>query len=76
MQIINVPSINDTVLDKIVNERLDWVEKRKGTEPLGTFEGSRRRNRRNCREALGSGGRGMRFIMAGKTASPSKGMIR
>ena len=31
MQIINVPSIKDTVLDKIVSERLDWVEKRKGT---------------------------------------------
>lgn len=76
MQIINVPSINDTVLDKIVNERLDWVEKRKGTEPLGTFEGSLRRNSRNFREALRSGGRGMRFIMECKKASPSKGMIR
>ena len=76
MQIINVPSINDTVIDKIVNERLDWVEKRKGTEPLGTFEGSLRRNSRNFREALRSGGRGMRFIMECKKASPSKGMIR
>ena len=76
MQIINVPSIKDTVLDKIVNERLDWVEKRKGTEPLGTFEGSLRRNSRNFREALRSEGRGMRFIMECKKASPSKGMIR
>lgn len=56
MQIINVPSIKDTVLDKIVSERLDWVEKRKGTEPLGTFEGSLRRNSRNFREALRSEG--------------------
>ena len=76
MHIINTPSIEGTVLDRIVSERLEWVEKRKGTEPLGTFEGSLRRNSRNFREALRSGGRGMRFIMECKKASPSKGMIR
>lgn len=64
------------MLDRIVSERLEWVEKRKGTEPLGTFEMSLRRNSRNFREALRSEGRGMRFIMECKKASPSKGMIR
>ena len=67
-------SIKGTVLEKIVQDKVVWIEARKAQQPLETFQNDLQPAGRCFYEAL----RGSRtvFILECKKASPSKGLIR
>lgn len=71
---LNLESIKQNILGKIVNAKLDWVAERKQTEPLEGFQASLTPSDRDFTAALSSGRTG--FILECKKASPSKGLIR
>jgi len=63
-----------TILDKIVQDKAQWVEARKAQQPLATFQDAVQPAGRNFYHAL-QGARTV-FILECKKASPSKGLIR
>lgn len=71
---INYDSINQTVLGKIVADKLEWIAARKVSQPLASFEAALTPSDRSFYDAL----RQHRtvFILECKKASPSKGLIR
>lgn len=71
---LNMASINQTILGKIVAAKQEWVAARKEAQPLASFQGSLTRSDRDFEGQLRAGG--TRFILECKKASPSKGLIR
>lgn len=67
---INLESINQTVLGKIIADKQLWVEARKSTQPLADFIDTLTPSDRDFTGAL-SGRTG--FILECKKASPSRG---
>ncbi|MEZ3500513.1 bifunctional indole-3-glycerol-phosphate synthase TrpC/phosphoribosylanthranilate isomerase TrpF [Pantoea sp. KPR_PJ] len=63
-----------TILDKIVQDKAQWVEARKAQQPLATFQDQVQPAGRSFYHAL-QGARTV-FILECKKASPSKGLIR
>ncbi len=63
-----------TILDKIVQDKAQWVEAHKAQQPLATFQDAVQPAGRNFYHAL-QGARTV-FILECKKASPSKGLIR
>lgn len=63
-----------TILDKIVQDKAQWIEARKAQQPLATFQAAVQPAGRNFYHAL-QGARTV-FILECKKASPSKGLIR
>lgn len=63
-----------TILEKIVQDKAQWVEARKAQQPLATFQDAVQPAGRNFYHAL-QGARTV-FILECKKASPSKGLIR
>ncbi|RPE03186.1 bifunctional indole-3-glycerol-phosphate synthase TrpC/phosphoribosylanthranilate isomerase TrpF [Candidatus Pantoea deserta] len=63
-----------TILEKIVQDKAQWVEARKAQQPLTTFQDAVQPAGRNFYHAL-QGARTV-FILECKKASPSKGLIR
>ncbi|GAA3534527.1 bifunctional indole-3-glycerol-phosphate synthase TrpC/phosphoribosylanthranilate isomerase TrpF [Zobellella aerophila] len=63
-----------TVLGKIVADKKTWVEARKQSQPLASFEASLVPSDRHFEAALAAGKPA--FILECKKASPSKGLIR
>ncbi|OXY81918.1 bifunctional indole-3-glycerol-phosphate synthase TrpC/phosphoribosylanthranilate isomerase TrpF [Oceanimonas doudoroffii] len=64
----------NTVLGKIVADKKIWVEERKQSQPLASFEAGLTPSDRPFAEALAAGKPA--FILECKKASPSKGLIR
>lgn len=64
----------NTVLGKIVADKKIWVEARKQSQPLASFEAGLTPSDRPFAEALAAGKPA--FILECKKASPSKGLIR
>ena len=71
---LNHESINQTVLGKIVADKLVWVEKRKQQQPLESFAQDLKPSDRDFTAALDQPQ--AVFILECKKASPSKGLIR
>lgn len=71
---LNMASISQTILGKIVAAKQEWVAARKLAQPLETFQGTLVASDRDFEGALRSGS--TRFILECKKASPSKGLIR
>ncbi|OQP34729.1 bifunctional indole-3-glycerol-phosphate synthase TrpC/phosphoribosylanthranilate isomerase TrpF [Pantoea latae] len=63
-----------TILEKIVQDKAQWVEARKAQQPLATFQDALQPAGRSFYHAL-QGARTV-FILECKKASPSKGLIR
>lgn len=63
-----------TVLDKIVADKIKWVEQRKSGQPLESFKDKLSLSERSFIEALSQ--TDTQFILECKKASPSKGQIR
>lgn len=63
-----------TILEKIVQDKAQWVEARKAQQPLASFQNDVQPASRNFYDAL-QGARTV-FILECKKASPSKGLIR
>lgn len=63
-----------TILEKIVQDKAQWIEARKAQQPLTTFQDSVQQATRHFYDAL-QGAR-TAFILECKKASPSKGLIR
>lgn len=63
-----------TILEKIVQDKAQWVEARKAQQPLATFQDAVQPAARSFYHAL-QGARTV-FILECKKASPSKGLIR
>lgn len=71
---LNDTSLQDTILGKIVDDKLEWVKKRKQAQPLITFKDQLVDSDRHFYEALDQDN--SVFILECKKASPSKGLIR
>ncbi|MDU5192493.1 MAG: bifunctional indole-3-glycerol-phosphate synthase TrpC/phosphoribosylanthranilate isomerase TrpF, partial [Mixta calida] len=66
--------MQETVLNHIVRDKALWIEKRKQTQPLSSFQQQLTPSSRSFYDAL-QGAR-TAFILECKKASPSKGVIR
>ncbi len=71
---LNMASISQTILGKIVAAKQEWVAARKLAQPLESFQGALIPSDRDFVGALKAGS--TRFILECKKASPSKGLIR
>ncbi|MFQ2332263.1 bifunctional indole-3-glycerol-phosphate synthase TrpC/phosphoribosylanthranilate isomerase TrpF [Aeromonas dhakensis] len=71
---LNMASINQTILGKIVAAKQEWVAARKLAQPLESFQSALTPSDRDFVGALKAGS--TRFILECKKASPSKGLIR
>lgn len=71
---LNMASINQTILGKIVAAKQAWVAARKQAQPLASFQAALTPSDRDFEGQLRAGG--TRFILECKKASPSKGLIR
>ncbi|HEH9397106.1 TPA: bifunctional indole-3-glycerol-phosphate synthase TrpC/phosphoribosylanthranilate isomerase TrpF [Aeromonas salmonicida] len=71
---LNMASINQTILGKIVAAKQEWVATRKLAQPLESFQSTLTPSDRDFVGALKAGS--TRFILECKKASPSKGLIR
>lgn len=71
---LNMASINQTILGKIVAAKQSWIAARKEAQPLESFQAGLTPSDRDFEGALRAGG--TRFILECKKASPSKGLIR
>ncbi len=71
---INLESINQTVLGKIIADKQLWVDARKEAQPLASFIDQLTPSDRDFTAALATERTG--FILECKKASPSKGLIR
>ncbi|BEE08563.1 bifunctional indole-3-glycerol-phosphate synthase TrpC/phosphoribosylanthranilate isomerase TrpF [Aeromonas dhakensis] len=71
---LNMASISQTILGKIVAAKQEWVAARKLTQPLESFQSALTPSDRDFVGALKAGS--TRFILECKKASPSKGLIR
>ncbi len=71
---INLESINQTVLGKIIADKQLWVDARKEAQPLASFINQLTPSDRDFTGALSTERTG--FILECKKASPSKGLIR
>jgi indole-3-glycerol phosphate synthase/phosphoribosylanthranilate isomerase len=71
---LNMASINQTILGKIVAAKQAWVAARKQAQPLDSFQSELTPSDRDFVGALKAGS--TRFILECKKASPSKGLIR
>ena len=71
---LNMASINQTILGKIVAAKQAWVAARKLAQPLESFQSELVPSDRDFVGALKAGS--TRFILECKKASPSKGLIR
>ena len=71
---LNDQSLQDTILGKIVDDKLIWIEARKKVQPLLSFKDQITDSDRHFYRALDS--EKSVFILECKKASPSKGLIR
>lgn len=71
---LNMPSISQTILGKIVAAKQEWVAARKLAQALESFQSALTPSDRDFVGALKAGS--TRFILECKKASPSKGLIR
>ncbi|WP_160062825.1 bifunctional indole-3-glycerol-phosphate synthase TrpC/phosphoribosylanthranilate isomerase TrpF [Psychromonas sp. L1A2] len=71
---LNDQSLQDTILGKIVDDKLLWVEERKQQQPLIKFKDELVESDRHFYQALDQDK--SVFILECKKASPSKGLIR
>ena len=71
---LNDQSLQDTILGKIVDDKLIWVEERKQQQPLIKFKDDLVESDRHFYQALDQ--EQSVFILECKKASPSKGLIR
>ncbi|MEL3919724.1 bifunctional indole-3-glycerol-phosphate synthase TrpC/phosphoribosylanthranilate isomerase TrpF [Aeromonas enteropelogenes] len=71
---LNMASISQTILGKIVAAKQEWVAARKLAQPLASFQSALIPSDRDFVGALKAGS--TRFILECKKASPSKGLIR
>lgn len=71
---LNDKSLEDTILGKIVADKVDWVKARQQIEPLISFKDKITESDRYFYEALDKPE--TVFILECKKASPSKGLIR
>lgn len=71
---LNDESLQDTILGKIVDDKVEWVKARKQQQPLISFKDQLTESRRHFYEALDQPE--SVFILECKKASPSKGLIR
>ncbi|MEL0658303.1 bifunctional indole-3-glycerol-phosphate synthase TrpC/phosphoribosylanthranilate isomerase TrpF [Psychromonas arctica] len=71
---LNDQSLQDTILGKIVDDKLLWVEERKQQQPLIKFKDEIVESDRHFYQALDQDK--SVFILECKKASPSKGLIR
>ncbi|MFM5060981.1 bifunctional indole-3-glycerol-phosphate synthase TrpC/phosphoribosylanthranilate isomerase TrpF [Aeromonas veronii] len=71
---LNMASISQTILGKIVAAKQAWIAARKLAQPLETFQSTLTPSDRDFVGALKAGS--TRFILECKKASPSKGLIR
>ena len=71
---LNDKSLQDTILGKIVDDKLIWVEERKKQQPLIKFKDQLIDSDRHFYQALDQ--EHSVFILECKKASPSKGLIR
>ncbi|MEV3836612.1 bifunctional indole-3-glycerol-phosphate synthase TrpC/phosphoribosylanthranilate isomerase TrpF [Aeromonas dhakensis] len=71
---LNMASISQTILGKIVAAKQEWVATRKLAQPLASFQSALTPSDRDFVGALKAGS--TRFILECKKASPSKGLIR
>lgn len=71
---LNMASISQTILGKIVAAKQAWVTARKLAQPLESFQSALTPSDRDFVGALKAGS--TRFILECKKASPSKGLIR
>jgi indole-3-glycerol phosphate synthase / phosphoribosylanthranilate isomerase len=72
--VLNDKSLQDTILGKIVDDKIEWVKKRKLEQPLIQFKDQLVDSDRHFYEALDQ--EESVFILECKKASPSKGLIR
>ena len=70
---LNMASISQTILGKIVAAKQAWVAARKLAQPLESFQSALTPSDRDFVGALKAGS--TRFILECKKASPSKGLI-
>ncbi|MBK4775416.1 bifunctional indole-3-glycerol-phosphate synthase TrpC/phosphoribosylanthranilate isomerase TrpF [Candidatus Pantoea edessiphila] len=63
-----------TVLNKIIQDKIVWIETRKKKQPISSFQKKIKSSIRNFYDALK--GTNTKFILECKKASPSKGLIR
>lgn len=71
---LNDKSLQDTILGKIVTDKLQWVKERKQQQPLLQFKDNLVESDRHFYQALDQ--QQSVFILECKKASPSKGLIR
>lgn len=71
---LNDKSLQDTILGKIVDDKLQWVKERKQQQPLIQFKDDLVESDRHFYRALDQ--QHSVFILECKKASPSKGLIR
>ncbi|WP_323933885.1 bifunctional indole-3-glycerol-phosphate synthase TrpC/phosphoribosylanthranilate isomerase TrpF [Aeromonas caviae] len=71
---LNMASISQTILGKIVAAKQEWVAARKESQPLASFQDALTPSDRDFEGDLRKGS--TRFILECKKASPSKGLIR
>ncbi|WP_199765835.1 bifunctional indole-3-glycerol-phosphate synthase TrpC/phosphoribosylanthranilate isomerase TrpF [Aeromonas veronii] len=71
---LNMASISQTILGKIVAAKQEWVAARKLAQPLDSFQSELTPSDRDFVGTLKAGS--TRFILECKKASPSKGLIR
>ncbi|WP_162515882.1 bifunctional indole-3-glycerol-phosphate synthase TrpC/phosphoribosylanthranilate isomerase TrpF [Aeromonas sobria] len=71
---LNMASISQTILGKIVAAKQEWVAARKLAQPLESFQSALTPSDRDFVGTLKAGS--TRFILECKKASPSKGLIR
>ncbi|MBK4764912.1 MAG: bifunctional indole-3-glycerol-phosphate synthase TrpC/phosphoribosylanthranilate isomerase TrpF [Pantoea sp. Brub] len=65
--------MQDTVLNKIIKDKIDWISTRKKMQPLISFEKKIQLSNRDFYKSLK--GKDTKFILECKKASPSKGLI-
>ncbi len=74
IEMLNHPSLSQTILGNIVAAKQEWVAARKLAQPLASFQAALTPSDRDFEGELRAGG--TRFILECKKASPSKGLIR
>tara|TARA_R110001583_G_scaffold81253_2_gene216985 strand:- start:12527 stop:13936 length:1410 start_codon:yes stop_codon:yes gene_type:complete len=72
--VLNDKSLQDTILGKIVDDKIEWVKQRQTQQPLIQFKDQLVDSDRHFYEALDQ--QESVFILECKKASPSKGLIR
>ncbi|TNH04463.1 bifunctional indole-3-glycerol-phosphate synthase TrpC/phosphoribosylanthranilate isomerase TrpF [Testudinibacter sp. TR-2022] len=66
-----------TILQKIINDKIEWVKNKKAALPLAQFQDQVQRSERDFYQALSQGTHQRpAYILECKKASPSKGLIR